>query len=318
MPYLICPQCEIYYEIEANFDIRNLEVCEKCNGNLQYYETIDEYYDKSDETSIKDNTDRNEDYSKINKKTYDYNLIAISGLAIALLGLCVLIFAYISPFIFISQNIDNLNAISSIDTTFSIFTQIILIYTLSFVLMAAGSIIYIWGKRKNNHLKKSSGGIKKLPYYLSKLPERYFILNNVKIPLKKVNYDHIVIGPTGIFLIKIKKIRGQIIINENEWITEKGNNKNNRNHGRKLKTETVEFSRFLTSHGLNIPHLMINTILAFSNDNFKIEKKPSFYEVLNLEQIPDFITGWKRKMDKTDAIEAMVLLEPYSREILKT
>jgi hypothetical protein len=89
-------------------------------------------------------------------------------------------------------------------------------------------------------------------------------------------------------------------------------------HGRKLKTETIEFNRFLASHGLNIPHLMINTILAFSNDNFEIEKKPSFYEVLNLEQIPDFIIGWKRKMDETDAIEAMILLEPYSKEVLKT
>jgi hypothetical protein len=186
--------------------------------------------------------------------------------------------------------------------------------------MAAGAFIYIFGKRKNHHLKKSSGGVKKSPDYLSRLPQGYFILNKVKIPLKKVNFDHVIIGPTGIFLIKIKRLKGNIIINENELYTEKSNNKSSiaGSHGRKLKWETVEFGRFLTSKSLNIPHLMISTILSFSNNNFKIKKKPSLYEVLKLEQIGNFIVNSRRKMDETDLIEVMALLEPYCSEILRT
>jgi hypothetical protein len=120
--------------------------------------------------------------------------------------------------------------------------------------------------------------------------------------------------------IEIKKLKGNFIINENEWYTEKRSNNRNMagSQSKKLKTETIEFNRFLASRGLDISHLIIKPIIAFSNDNFKIEKKPSFYEVLKLGQIDDFIVNSRRRMDETDVIEAMVLLEPYTREVLKT
>lgn len=317
MPYLICENCNIYYEIDDDFNIHELEKCEQCEEELKYYQNMDNYFEETVDDTF--NEIHHDDHPHSKTKT-EYNIIPIVGLFVALIGLGLLLLAYISPFIFISQNIENLNSTSSLDTTLNIFSQIVLIYVLSFVFMTAGAVTYIWSKRKTGSIKKSSGRVKESPNYFSHLPEGYFILNKVKIPLKKINFDHVVIGPTGIFLIKIKRLKGNFIINENKIYKEKGNRESIMagSHGRKLKGETVEFGRFLASKGLNIPHLMISTIISFSNDNFKIEKKPSFYEVLKLEQIDDYIINTRRKMKENDIIEVMVNLEPYSNEILRT
>ncbi|HML04698.1 MAG TPA: nuclease-related domain-containing protein [Methanobacterium sp.] len=369
MPYLICEECNIYYEIEDDFDLRELENCGECGKKLKYYETIDEYYNESDQNQIdtedsysspvneSDEHQPNNDAHQLSKtnensqnklidtddhyspetnakynpkdttgpyypqinQTNNYNLIAISGFIILLLGIGVLIFAFMSPFLFLSQNIGTLNSTSSFQSILNGFTQVVMTYILSFVLIISGLFIYLFGKKKNNDVKKSNEKVEKRSHYLHRLPEGYFILNKVRIPLKNINFSHVIIGPTGIFLIKIKKLSGNIVVNENELLTGTGNNKHIAgNPGRKLKTETIELSRFLSSKGFDISHLKISTILAFSNDNFQIEKAPSFFEVLKLEEIDDFIVNSRRKMDETDVIEAMVLLEPYSKEVFKT
>ncbi|MGB9936824.1 MAG: nuclease-related domain-containing protein [Methanobacterium sp.] len=314
MPYLICNKCEIYYEIDDDFDINHLKSCEKCGEKLKYYKDLDDFY-RELETS--------NDISKLDdEKTREkstYNLFAISGLIIAIIGLGLLLLAYISPFIFIAQSMDSLNSTSSFNANFAILSQVLTVYILSFIFMVGGVIIYVYGERKGHYLKKSSGGISKVQSYLTELPESYFILNKVKIPHKKINFEQIVIGPTGIFLIKLKSLKGNYIIEENKLFNEKST-KNNRiikNEGINLKRESIEVKRFLTSKGMDINHLMINTILAFQNNNFKIRKKPSFYDVLYLENISDFILNSKRKMDERDIIEAMIILEPYSKEVLK-
>ncbi len=314
MPYLICDNCNVYYEIDDDFDISELENCEKCGEKLEYYESMDEYYQNTSENTPKD------DHKVKPKKETNYNLIAIIGLVIAIIGLGTFLLSFVAPFIFISQNFDALNSTSSAETSLSMISQIMIIYIISFILMAAGSIIYLFGKRKNPNIKKSSGKLKESPKYFNNFPEGYFILNKFKIQNKKINFDHVIIGPTGIFLIKIKNFKKKIIVNENKLYTENGNNKSKiaGSHGRKLKMETVEFGRFLASKGLNISHLMISTVLTFSNDDFKIEKSPSFYDVVYLEMVPDFILASRRKMKKEDIIEVLVLLEPYCTEVFKT
>jgi len=47
MHYLICSNCDIYYEIEENFDLDSLNNCEKCGAKLKKYKSLDEYYNEN-------------------------------------------------------------------------------------------------------------------------------------------------------------------------------------------------------------------------------------------------------------------------------
>lgn len=46
MGYLICKNCEVYYE--ADDSSNNLSTCEKCGGNLKYYDSFDDYYNETE------------------------------------------------------------------------------------------------------------------------------------------------------------------------------------------------------------------------------------------------------------------------------
>lgn len=325
MPYLICEKCEIYYEIGSDFDINDFKTC-NCGENLKYYENFDEYYNESELSIDKENIDET-NYTK-NKKSH-YNKIVVAGFILAVMGLFVLILAYVSPFLFVSQNIGNFQ---NPDGILNVFVQIILIYIISFVFMVAGVLIYIYGKREGNIRKsnkkggqinsiyKNTGKEKLAADYLKNLPEGYFILNNLKIPGKRIKIDHVVIGPTGIFLTHIKELKGHYIINENEWLNGRGkmSGKTLGNPSQQVKLNAIELKRFLESKNLNIDYILINSIVAFTNNNFKVRKMPKTYDIMRIEEISNFIVNSKRKMDMGTVTESVILLDHYSSDVLRT
>lgn len=46
MGYLICKNCELYYEV--NKDFIDFDTCEKCGEKLKYYDSIDDYYNEAE------------------------------------------------------------------------------------------------------------------------------------------------------------------------------------------------------------------------------------------------------------------------------
>ncbi len=59
----------------------------------------------------------------------------------------------------------------------------------------------------------AEGEEKVFKYLKDVLPSEYYILNDIKIPnMERANIDHIVIGPTGIFIIETKNYSGKVTI----------------------------------------------------------------------------------------------------------
>ena len=85
MPYLICNNCNIYYKIDPDFNTNELQNCEECGGKLKLYGSMAEYYENmSEEASY---NKKNETKTSKTKKITAYNLSAIFGLIIAIIGL---------------------------------------------------------------------------------------------------------------------------------------------------------------------------------------------------------------------------------------
>jgi hypothetical protein len=62
--------------------------------------------------------------------------------------------------------------------------------------------------RERESMRKGAAGEKSVAHTLSKLPDEFRVLNDVQTPTG--NLDHVVIGPTGVFVIETKNWRGII------------------------------------------------------------------------------------------------------------
>ncbi len=313
MPYLICNECEIYYEIYPDSNHSPPKTCEKCGKELDYYENFDDYYKK-------ENFDLDGYENEINFNTYSkYAKITTAGFILSVIGLFVFVLAYVSPFFLIYQNTNNLLSLS---------LQMISLYILAVFIMAGGVFTYLYGKRngkiRRTRIKSENKGIKtvnKNPNvnFFEDLPAGYFILNKVKIPGKKIKINYIVIGPTGIFLIHIHNLRGHYIINENEWIDNIGKLSSKTVINPQLvKLNAIEIKRFLKSKNLDIDYVKISSIVAFPNNNFTLRKMPKTYKVMNTQRLSNFIVNSKIKMDLDTVTEAVVLLEHHCGNITRS
>ena len=310
MPYLICNECEIYYEIEPDFDPHTLKNCEKCGLQLKYYENLDDYYKNENQ----DNTGKKN--SNIHPK---YAKITTAGFVLAVIGLFMLILAYVSPIFLIYQNANNLLNLS---------LQMLSLYIIAVFIMTTGVFTYLYGKRNGkimrNNVKNENKGNRIINKktgvsFLNDLPEGYFILNKVKIPDKKIKINHVVVGPTGIFLIHINNLRGHYIINENKWMDDIGKIASKTVvNPQQVKLNAIELKTFLESKNLNIDYIKINSIVAFPNNNFTLRKMPKTYTVMNTQRISNFIVNSKTKIDLDTATETVVLLEHYCSNIIRS
>lgn len=319
MPYLICEECEIYYEIESNFDSA-LKTCEKCTAELEYCENFDDYYKKKNI-----NPNSYEDEEKFNTHS-KYAKITTAGFIIAIIGLFVFILAYVSPIFLISQGTNNFKNPNNL---LNLSLQIIFLYITAVSIMAAGVLTYVYGKRNGkitkthvNNVNQRKITVKKnsTANYFNNLPEGYFILNNLKIPAKRIKINHVIAGPTGIFLIHIRNLRGHHIINDNTWLDNTGKvaSKTMLNPSQHVKLNAIELKRFLESKNLDIDYMLINSIVAFPHNNFTVRKMPRTYSVMNVREISNFIVASKVKMDIDTVTRSVLLLEQYSNGIARS
>lgn len=68
-------------------------------------------------------------------------------------------------------------------------------------------------RQRINAWKKGAVGEEKTENWLRKLDSRYAVIHDLAIAGCKANIDHVVIGPTGVFVIDSKRYRGKITEN---------------------------------------------------------------------------------------------------------
>ncbi|NMC58653.1 MAG: NERD domain-containing protein, partial [Candidatus Methanofastidiosa archaeon] len=179
MRYLICDTCRGYYELKEGESAEDFSSKCECGGNLEFKTSI-----KSDDRTESAGRDKiAHGYSHTDKQSFKYRNIMIFGVVIGIIGI-------IGIFMF---NI------------------------LSLIIAVAGGLIYSYGHNKGRSWIKGDEGEKLVSLYLEDLPGGYFVFNDVKIPGGKGNIDHLVIGPTGIFVIETKNYSGYYKIEGNNW-----------------------------------------------------------------------------------------------------
>lgn len=93
------------------------------------------------------------------------------------------------------------------------------------VLSAAGLVIYERAyynrTRFREQLQAGLKGQRLLPQVLAGLSDDYFLINNLDLPGRADDIDHVLVGPNGIFALETKHHRGRIFCRDGQWYQSK-------------------------------------------------------------------------------------------------
>lgn len=338
MPVLICEKCNVYYELDNESDAKDFGNCE-CGDCLVYFDNLTDYYsayEKCNEVE-RDSIANGLTYTEKQVIKFKNKQKEVYYLNNQLIG------QY-------KNNEDFWN--NSIIICIGIFILDILLLILNFISYFLGFIIiiccfiylirefdkylnrqrfkkHLYAKNKSLYKKKNSSlNVKDLSWYkglegenlvlnyLNTLPKDYFVFNDVNLPGKKGNIDHVVIGPNGIFTIETKNYGGKYYIKGNQWFYYKDGEykKINYNPGSQVIKNTMDIKGFLKSKGI-YKSIWIESIVAFINDDFIIKGESTKYKILAPETVPEYILNYKRRQDIEILKKAAEELEPYCTEL---
>jgi hypothetical protein len=89
--------------------------------------------------------------------------------------------------------------------------------------LAAGLILLSYERRfksaevLRDQLRAGLRGQRRLANLLLSLDDSYYLINNLQLPGRADDIDHLVVGPTGIFALETKNHRGRIFWRDEQW-----------------------------------------------------------------------------------------------------
>lgn len=141
----------------------------------------------------------------------------------------------------------------------------------------------------------------------STLSDDYFLINDVQLVAgKRSNIDHIVLGPTGIFVLETKNHSGKIICYEDSW-TGIG-----QNPFTQARVNASRVYKVIKASGIFVSKPpWIQAVAVFANKKVELDRRkaPSNVEVLKIDELTNYITQETRRLSAQE-------IELMSKEIL--
>jgi len=138
------------------------------------------------------------------------------------------------------------------------------------------------------------------------LNDSYVVFNNVKLPNGNGNIDHVVVGPTGVFAIETKNIRGSFVCEGDEWFKVKnGKARKVKSFSRQAKRNALALRKFLRKHGCDV---FVHGVVVLTNSNCKVDLINPSVPVVRVGKLREFIEGTRFRMSKRRIHEIVGIL----------
>ena len=130
---------------------------------------------------------------------------------------------------------------------------------LFFLVAVVAGILLAWGDRRLGNFLKGAKGEEWVAHELSFLSAEYTVFNGLGLGGGKQNFDHIVVGPAGIFVVETKNWKGSIEFQNGKLYA--GGKEPSRPPLKQVKAATAELVDFLDdSNHSGIP---VHPVLCF-------------------------------------------------------
>jgi hypothetical protein len=197
------------------------------------------------------------------------------------------------------------------------------------ILSASGLGYYEWTYRRQSplrgQLRAGLRGQRQLPQMLASLDDSYYLLNNLELPGRADDVDHILVGPNGIFALETKNHRGRIYWRDGQWYQAKMSRRGHLQPEKPIRDPSQQLKRnvdYLRSciNGTD-PELSQRTRLwiegaaVFTHPAVTLDLPPDVLEtlpfpVLRARDLPAYITGHvpRRPFSKTEVRQIASML----------
>jgi len=326
MSYLVCYKCDVYYEVETEEEIQELTHC-VCGEKLVFFEYLEDSY--TDPESLYEALNEADGaYVDLDDEASGEHMTPEDGgdqqVREIISNGTTFTEKKASQYLKNQQNGELLTYAGVILFLISLFAIFLTLNIFYVVLTLAGVFLGIYGnsittqsKKDGYSWEKGLEGEKLVADYLNTLPKDYIIYNDVKLPGKGGNIDHIVIGPTGIYVIETKNYTGKYRIKGNQWLYYKNGSpleiKNN--PGTQVRKNTLDLLNFLGEKGISTNGSWITGLVAFNCPDFRVLETPQNYKVLIPRTVPEYITNGRKESNMELLGRAALELEPFCVEL---
>ncbi len=191
---------------------------------------------------------------------------------------------------------------------FFILSLISSLVHLGFLLLMVPPVYLLREASKYKQGKEGEDIVEKTLHTLS---DDYYLLNDVNFKTGFGNIDHIVIGPTGVFVIETKHHKGYVRCYGDKWVKSYGNYKHYPlgSFSKQTKGNALRVREIISTSKIFEESFYVNGIVVFSNPDiyFKIVKPTVL--VLKVQDLNQWIIDNKIKFDhnQVKAIAKVVL-----------
>ena len=130
---------------------------------------------------------------------------------------------------------------------------------LFFLVAVVAIVLLAWGDRRLGNFLKGAKGEEWVAHELAFLDSGYTVFNGLRLKGGKQNFDHIVVGPAGVFVVETKNWKGSVEFRDGKLFA--GGREPSRPPLRQVKAATAELIAFLDDAGRgDIP---VHPVLCF-------------------------------------------------------
>jgi hypothetical protein len=146
----------------------------------------------------------------------------------------------------------------------------------------------------------------------SKLNDDYYLLNDLYLREGGGDIDHIVLGPSGVFVLETKNWSGSISCSGDEW-QRAGKRNFSSSPSRQVKRNVARIKQIIdSSPNLRPLGIWVEGIVVFSSNHAVLHLNNPSVPILKLPQLPSHIAGYR-----ISQIISHDQLEAIGKEILK-
>jgi hypothetical protein len=130
---------------------------------------------------------------------------------------------------------------------------------LFFLVAVAAAILLAWGDRRLGNFLKGAKGEEWVAHELAFLGPEYAVFNGLRLGGGKENFDHIIVGPSGVFIVETKNWKGSVEFRDGKLFA--GGKEPSRPPLKQVKAATAELVAFIDDAGYgDIP---VHSVLCF-------------------------------------------------------
>jgi len=130
---------------------------------------------------------------------------------------------------------------------------------LFFLVAVAAAILLAWGDRRLGNFLKGAKGEEWVAHELAFLSAEYTVFNGLRLGGGKQNFDHIIVGPAGVFVVETKNWKGSVEFRDGKLFA--GGKEPSRPPLKQVKAAAAELVSYIDDAGCgDIP---IHSVLCF-------------------------------------------------------